>query len=378
MTETLRVAMAGGGTGGHIIPALAIAEELQRRIGESTAFSEVQLLFFGSDYGMETRMIPDAGFELVALPIRSLSRSLNLKGFLHNSKLPGRLLSSIRQANKHLRAFQPHITVGTGGYASAIPVRQSLRNSIPVVLQEQNSYPRMVNRLFAARAEQIFLTYEDANKYLKGANTLLTGNPIRQQGQSSDRTESAHFFGLDPQLRTLFIMGGSQGARALNQHFVKKIGIYLEKLDVQILWQTGKADLEFCQRHVGSNPRIKLLPFIKAMDKAYSVADLMICRAGAMTLTEINNYGLPAILIPLPSAAGNHQEHNARSQEKAGAAKVILETTLAEGAFLPLITGLLEDEEQLVKMRTASASLKKPNASKDIVDNIIRIASSIA
>ena len=370
--------MAGGGTGGHIIPALAIAEELQRTIAESSVFSQVQFLFFGSDYGMETRMIPDAGYELVTLPIRGLSRSLNLQGFLHNAKLPGRLISSIRQANKHLRAFQPHITVGTGGYASAIPVRQSLRNGIPIVLQEQNSYPGMVTRLFSDRAEQVFLTYEDAQKHLKGGKMLLTGNPVRQQGEAIDHAEASHFFGLDPERTTVFIMGGSQGARTLNQHFLNKISIYLDKLNIQILWQTGKADLERCQRQVGSNPRIKLLPFIKKMDMAYSAADLMVCRAGAMSLTEINNYGLPAILVPLPSAAGNHQEHNARSQEKAGAAHVILESSLAEGAFLPLITGLLEDPQKLKSMGLASRSLKKPNASKDIVESIIRIASTSA
>ena len=377
-TDTLRVALAGGGTGGHIIPALAIAEALQERIRTESLFKDVEFLFFGSNYGMETRMVPEAGFDLVTLPVRGLSRALNLEGLKQNALLPGRLLASILKANKYLRKFDPHITVGTGGYASAIPVRQSLRNNIPVVLQEQNSYPGMVTRLFAARAEQVFLTYEDARRYLSSSNTLLTGNPVRQQSHSIPASEAAHFFGLDPKRRTLFILGGSQGARTINQHFVKKVGVYLEKLDLQILWQTGKADLEFCQRHVGSNPRIKLLPFIKQMDMAYSAADLMVCRAGAMTLTEINNFSLPAILIPLPSAAGNHQEHNARSQEAAGAARVLLESDLSEGAFLPLLTDLLGKPEMLQTMAQASAALQRPNATRDICDNIIRIATTSA
>ncbi len=374
----LRVAFAGGGTGGHIIPALAIAERLQKSVAKESAFSDVEFLFFGSDYGMETRLIPDAGFTLEALPIRGLSRSISLTSFKQNMLLPGRMIVSIIKANKALRAFNPHITVGTGGYASAVPVRQSLRNNIPVVLQEQNSYPGMVTRLFAPKAKQVYLTYEDASNYLKGAETILTGNPIRYMGKPIDRAIAAESFGLNPEIPTLFILGGSQGARAINRHFVDRISKYLGKLGMQVLWQTGKADFEFCQKQIGTNPRIVLKPFIKAMDKAYSLADLMVCRAGAMTLTELNHFGLPAILIPLPSAAANHQEFNARSQEKAGAARVILESELAEGAFLPLLTDIFTNKEKLSDMAKASAALKRPAATQEICNNIIKIASTSA
>ncbi len=374
--NTLRVAFAGGGTGGHIIPALAIAEQLQRCVKEQSAFKHVEVLFFGSDYGMETKMIPEAGFDLEALPIRGLSRSISLAGLKHNLLLPGRLILSIIRANRALRSFDPHITVGTGGYASAIPVRQSLRNGIPVVLQEQNSYPGMVTRLFAPKAKQVFLTYEDAKSHLKDANTLMTGNPIRHLGNKGNREDAASFFGLNPELPTLFILGGSQGARAINRHFVDKVTLYLERIGMQILWQTGKADFEYCQKQVGSNSRIVLMPFIKEMDKAYSVADLMVCRAGAMTLTEINHYGLPSILIPLPSAAANHQEFNARSLEKAGAAKVILQSQLAEGALLPILTEVFTIKENLDSMAKASVELSKPKATQEICENILRIAST--
>jgi len=374
----LRVAIAGGGTGGHIIPALAIAERLQESVASESAFSSVEVLFFGSDYGMETRLVPEAGFKLEALPVRGLSRSISLAGFKRNLSLPGRLLSSIIKANRALRAFDPHITVGTGGYASAVPIRQSLRNNIPIVLQEQNSYPGMVTRLFAPKARQVFLTYEDARSHLKGDNTILTGNPIRYAGSKINRDEAAEAFGLDSEIPTLFILGGSQGARAINRHFVERISNYLEKLGMQVLWQTGKADYEFCQKQIGTNPRIVLRPFIKEMDKAYSLADLMVCRAGAMTLTEINHFGLPSILIPLPSAAANHQEFNARSQEKAGAAKVILEPELADGAFLPVLTDIFTNKEKLSGMAKASDALKRPDATKTICDHIIRIASTSA
>ena len=374
----LRVAFAGGGTGGHIIPALAIAERLQECVPKESAFKDVEVLFFGSDYGMETRLIPEAGFKLETLPIRGLSRSISLAGLKHNFLLPARMIASIIKANRALKAFGPHITVGTGGYASAVPVRQSLRNNIPIVLQEQNSYPGMVTRLFAPKASQVFLTYEDAKDYLKGSHTVLTGNPIRYMGNKIDRVEAAAAFGLKPELPTLFILGGSQGARAINRHFVDRISRYLEKLGMQILWQTGKADFEYCQKQIGTNPRIVLRPFIKEMDKAYSLADLMVCRAGAMTLTEINHFGLPSILIPLPSAAANHQEFNARSQEKAGAARVILESDLAEGAFLPLLTDIFTNKEKLSGMAKASAALKRPNATQEICDNIIRIANTCA
>ena len=374
----LRVAIAGGGTGGHIIPALAIAEKLQETVSQESAFSDVEILFFGSDYGMETRLIPEAGFELEALPIRGLSRSMSIDGLKRNIKLPGRMLSSILKANRALRSFDPHITVGTGGYASAVPIRQSLRNNIPIVLQEQNSYPGMVTRLFAPKAKQVFLTYQDAEKHLKVANTLLTGNPVRYMGKKTHRSDAAVAFGLNPELPTLFILGGSQGARAINRHFIDRISTYLEKLGMQVLWQTGKADYEYCQKQVGTNPRIALRPFIKEMDVAYSLADLMVCRAGAMTLTEINHFGLPSILIPLPGAAANHQEFNARSQEKAGAAKVILEPELAEGAFLPLLSDIFTNEEKLSEMAKASDALKRPEATKTICTTIIRIASTSA
>ena len=378
LPNTLRVALAGGGTGGHIIPALAIAEQLQRTVAEESVFNSVEFLFLGSDYGMENKLIPEAGFRLETLPIRGLSRSMTFAGLKQNLNLPVRLIASILKANKLLREFNPHITVGTGGYASAVPVRQSLRNNIPVVLQEQNSYPGMVTRLFAQKVKQVYLTYEDALKHLRGAQTMITGNPIRQMGVVTGHDEAAAFFGLDPKLPTLFILGGSQGARSINQHFVKKVSVYLEKIGMQVLWQTGKADFEFCQKQVGSNPRIHLLPFIKDMDKAYSLADLLVCRAGAMTLAEINHFGLPAILIPLPSAAANHQEFNARSQEDAGAARVVLQTELGEGALLPVLTEIFTNSDRLSEMARASASLRRPNATQEICDSIIRIANTSA
>lgn len=370
--------MAGGGTGGHIIPALAIAERLQDTVAKESAFSGVEIMFFGSDYGMETRLIPEAGFKLEALPIRGISRAISLAGFKRNILLPGRMINSIIKANRALRSFDPHITVGTGGYASAVPIRQSFRNNIPIVLQEQNSYPGMVTRLFAPKASQVFLTYEDAKKHLKGDNAILTGNPVRYMGKSIQRNDAAAAFGLDPAVPTLFILGGSQGARAINRHFVERMPSYLEKLGMQVLWQTGKSDFEFCQKQIGTNSRIVLRPFIKEMDKAYSAADLMVCRAGAMTLTEINYFGLPAILIPLPSAAANHQEFNARSQEKAGAARVILESALAEGAFLPLLVDVFTDKEKLSGMAKASDAISRPEATKTICEHIIRIASTSA
>lgn len=374
--HTLRVALAGGGTGGHIIPALAIAEQMKQTVASNAVFSDADFLFFGSDYGLETKLIPEAGYNLITLPVRGLSRSFSFQGIKRNLSLPSRLLIAISRANKALQEYQPHILVGTGGYASAIPVRQSLRNRIPVVMQEQNSYPGMVTRLFAQKAAQVFLTYADAEKYLKGARTLLTGNPIREGLKPKPRSEAAAAFGLKEKLPTLFILGGSQGAQAMNRHFISKMGSYLEKLDIQVLWQTGRVDYEHCQRHLGSNPRIKLVAFIEDMAMAYSIANLMVCRAGAMTLTEINHFGLPAILIPLPTAAGNHQEYNARSQEVAGAARIVHESDLGEGAFLPVMTEIFTDKNKLRTMMTASKNLRRSDAASQICEQIIKIVSS--
>lgn len=369
----LRVAIAGGGTGGHIIPALAIGEGLKDAVARGSRFSEVELLFFGGEYGMERKIIPREGHRLVTLPIRGLQRALTTQNIAQNLILPFRVLASIRQANQELKKFNPHVCVGTGGYASAIPVRQSLKMRIPVVLQEQNSYPGLTTRLFASKAKAVFLTYQDAEPYLKGSKTMLTGNPVRRFGEKASREEAAEHFGLRPELSTLLIVGGSQGARALNQHFGKSIHHYLEKLNMQVLWQCGEADLKKVQVIAEGNPRITVEPFIQKMHLAYSLADLVVCRAGAMTLTELCHFGRPSILVPLPSAAGNHQVHNARSLEKADAAAVLLEEDLDEISMGNLLGSIFTSGEKLKAMGQAAKALSQPEATSTISWRILEI-----
>jgi len=370
---TLRVAIAGGGTGGHIIPALAIADGLKSAVEQDDRFKSVDFVFFGSDYGMEKTLVPEAGYRLESLPIRGLQRSLNLKNLGLNLVLPIRILRSTRQANRRLRSFDPHIVVGTGGYASAIPIRQAISNNYPFVLQEQNSYPGLTTRLFADKAREVFLTYGDARRHLPEARVSITGNPVRAFAERVSREDAAAHFELQAGVPTLLIVGGSQGARALNRHFIDTIDTYLEKLNMQVLWQSGKADFAACAMKAEGNARIKVVPFIKQMHKAYSLADLVVCRAGAMTLTELCHFGRPSILVPLPSAAGNHQEHNARTLERGKAAVVLLEKDLNLENMVNLLQTTFTDGGKLKAMAEAAQRMSRPDATKNICSRIMEI-----
>jgi len=372
--KTLRVALAGGGTGGHIIPALALAEGLKQAVAASDHFANVEFRFYGSHYGMETQLIPDAGYAFEPLHIRGLQRSISLTNVMINLRLPFQIMGSVVQANHSLKKYAPHLTIGTGGYASAIPVRQSIKQRIPVFLQEQNSYPGLTTRLFADKAVTVFLTYAEAENYLKDAHTQVTGNPVRAFSGRVERNRAADAFNLVADRPTLLIVGGSQGARVLNRHFEARLNHYLDSMNIQVLWQTGRGEYERYANRFESNPRVTVMPFIKEMHLAYSLADLVICRAGAMTLTELCHFGRPSLLVPLPTAAANHQEHNARSLENAGAARVVLETEIPKGALEREILRVMTDGNLLKQMSAAAISLDRPEATATICEHILEQA----
>lgn len=367
----LRVAIAGGGTGGHIFPGLAIAEGIRSFITTSTRYNSAEFLFFGSKFGMEQSLVPNAGYRLATLWIRGFARTISLQHILRNLLFPVRVMVASRQARHWLVSFKPHILVGTGGYASALPIRQALKLKIPVILQEQNSYPGLVTRRYAAKATRVFLTYPEAGEFLPSkAQTEVVGNPMRPKMRRQDRQVAAEFFGLSPHYTTIFIFGGSQGSHAINQHFKTHIHYYLEHFPVQFLWQTGAHDFFGCQQSLIDVDRVHVSAFIDEMSMAYSLADIAICRSGAMTLAELTYFGIPALLIPLPTAAANHQEYNARSLEKRGAAKVLRQAELTPEAVVQCLKDVIMDREVRQTMGEKSLSLSQPLATRIIVQTI--------
>ena len=371
----LRIAIAGGGTGGHIFPGLAIAEGIRSFITTSTRYGSAEIVFIGSKFGMENTIVVNAGYRLISLWIRGFARTLSFQNILRNLIFPIRVFIANRQARAALKQFKPHVVIGTGGYDSALPIRQAIKLKIPVILQEQNSYPGIVTRRYAGKAQQVFLTYPEASDYLSAhAQTKVVGNPIRPKMRRQDRTAAAEFFGLSSHYPSVFIFGGSQGSQAINNHFIAHIQYYLDHFPVQFLWQTGPQDFFNCQQAVEGNDRVHVAAFIDEMSMAYSLADVAVCRSGAMTLAELTYFGIPSLLIPLPGAAANHQEYNARSLEKRGAAKVLLQHELTPQKVIDALKDLIMDREARDAMGKKALALSQPNATNVIVQTIFDTA----
>ncbi|NND15565.1 MAG: undecaprenyldiphospho-muramoylpentapeptide beta-N-acetylglucosaminyltransferase, partial [Eudoraea sp.] len=284
-----RFIVSGGGTGGHIYPAIAIATALKGR------FPQAQFLFVGASDRMEMEKVPQAGFEIVGLWISGLQRSLSLK----NLMFPFKVLSSLFKARKILKEFKPHMAIGTGGYASAPVLKAASQKGIPYVIQEQNSYAGITNKWLAKKAAGIYVAYEDMERFFPENKLILTGNPVREilTGSGSDRKKAFDHFGLSPEKPVLLVIGGSLGSARINQLIAEKKE-WLKEQGVQLLWQCGKSYYEQYQDLDSGNVRVKA--FVNKMDYAYAIADIIISRAGAGTISELCIVGKPALLIPSP------------------------------------------------------------------------------
>ncbi len=358
----LRIVIAGGGTGGHLYPGVALAEAFQES-------GRADIMFIGTAYGLENKVLPGLPFKFRRIWIRGLERKLTPGNLL----FPLRLSVSLLQCAAILLAFKPDVVVGTGGYVSGPALISALMFGYPAVIQEQNSYPGLVNRLLGKKVNQVYLTFEDSRKYFAGARGQLfvTGNPVRQGIAAGERKTAAGAFGLDPARVTLMIFGGSQGAHAINQVVLSALPALLSLPDLQILWVTGEREWQHLSLSCAQNgDRIKVHNYIKEMASAYAASDFVVCRSGASTLSEIALCGLPAILVPYPFAAANHQESNARSVEKAGAAIMLSEKTLTADSFFQAIKKLYRDTTLRQKMATAARGLARPDAAKEITANV--------
>ena len=361
--HAFKVILAGGKTGGHIFPAVAMAEEFKRRHPES------KVIFVGTKDGLESKIVPKYGFKLIFICARGLKR----KASLRNLMLPCYVLKSLYQSLRILNEERPNLVVGTGGYVSFPVVFSARLKNIPTLIQEQNSYPGVSTRLLALLVDRVCLSYLSSMDYFLTKRKLkVIGNPIRAEIVSANKYEALRKFNLDPSKKTIFIFGGSQGAHAINQAVLESLDFLSENW--QFLWQTGESDLVFVSEKVkGKKIKCAVFPFIEDMRSAYAASDLVISRAGALTLAEICACGKPSLLIPYPFATADHQRYNAEALQKNGAAVMILQKDLTPGKLAQEIGFLLSDETKLKKMAEKSKKMGKPEATSLLVDEMEKL-----
>jgi UDP-N-acetylglucosamine--N-acetylmuramyl-(pentapeptide) pyrophosphoryl-undecaprenol N-acetylglucosamine transferase len=321
-----KVIISGGGTGGHIFPAIAIAGALRQME------PGIEILFVGANGRMEMEKVPAAGYRITGLPVTGFQRRITWK----NLVFPFRLSYSLLKAKSIIRTFSPDVVIGVGGYASGPTLRMAISRGIPTLIQEQNSFPGVTNRILAPKVDRICVAYQGMDKYFPSDKIILTGNPVRNDIVSPDGDKAAAyaFFGLNPGLKTLLVTGGSLGSGTINDSILIAVGKNMDS-QIQILWQTGKNYYEKVLVSLADEylPNVKVYPFIDRMDLAYTIADAVVSRAGAIAISELAIAGKPAILIPSPNVAEDHQTKNARALEAKGAAILIPDAESREKLF---------------------------------------------
>ncbi len=356
-----RFIISGGGTGGHIYPAIAIANELKQR------FANADFLFVGAKDKMEMEKVPQAGYVIEGLWISGLQRKLTLK----NLMFPIKLISSLLRARKIVKRFKPDVAVGTGGFASGPLLRMAASAGVPCVLQEQNSYAGITNKLLADKAEKICVAYDGMEQFFPEEKIVKTGNPVRADlvNNQIPREAALKFFGLDITKPTILILGGSLGARRINQLIESELALF-KKRGVQLLWQCGKLYYEEYKKY--ESDVVKVRAFLNKMDFAYSAANIIISRAGAGSVSELCLVGKPTIFIPSPNVAEDHQTKNALALVKENAAIMIKENELDEN-FKTVFEGLLNSETRQAQLSNTIKSLGLPKSTEHIVDEIEKL-----
>ena len=353
--------ISGGGTGGHIYPAIAIANELKVR------YPDAEFLFVGAKDRMEMEKVPQLGYKIKGLWISGLQRSFSLQ----NLAFPLKLVSSLFKSLKILKDFKPNVAIGTGGYASAPLLRMAAMHDIPCIIQEQNSHAGITNKWLSGKVQKICVAYEGMDKFFPSEKIRLTGNPVRQDllDISSKKEEAIAFFNLKKEKKTLLVLGGSLGARRINQLIEKSLPFF-EKQNLQLIWQCGKYYEKAYQDKGSSN--VQVHTFLNRMDLAYAAADFIISRAGALSVSELCLVGKPVIFIPSPNVAEDHQTKNALAISEKNAAILIRESEL-EANFEKEFSILFASEEKQKALSENIKKLAKPNATKDIVEEIEKL-----
>ncbi|MDF1570786.1 MAG: undecaprenyldiphospho-muramoylpentapeptide beta-N-acetylglucosaminyltransferase [Bacteroidales bacterium] len=369
-TNKYRVIIGGGGTGGHIFPAISIANAIGNVLGDAVSF-----LFVGARGKIEMEKVPEAGYKITGLPVAGFQRKITWKNITFFFKL----IRSMQLSRKLVRTFDPHLAIGVGGYASGPIVKAAARRKVPVVLQEQNSYAGVTNRILAKSAEQICVAYKGMERYFPAEKIILTGNPVRQDLllPAEERDASFRHFGLDPSRRVMLLIGGSGGARTLNESVMEHIG-EIDSSGAQLIWQSGKYYHEAARLSLQQSwaKNIVLLPFIREMNRAFQVADLVISRAGAGTISELCVIGKPVILVPSPNVAEDHQTRNARYLTDANAG-ILVHDRDARSELIGTAIQLLYDTQRKAELSENIKKLAIPDASEriaGIVTNLLKRA----
>lgn len=360
-----KVIISGGGTGGHIYPAIAIANEIKLQAPTT------EILFVGANNRMEMQKVPLAGYKIIGLDIAGIQRKLSTE----NLRFPLKLLKSLTQARKILQDFKPDICIGVGGYASAPILLMASLMKIPTLIQEQNSYAGIANKILSRKAKKICVAYPQMDKYFPKEKIVFTGNPVRKDilELENKRLNALQHFGLQENKKTMLVIGGSLGARTINLSIQKNIDRLIEN-DIQVIWQTGKNFYETAQKSVSEakTTLIKVFDFINVMDLAYSVADVVVSRAGALSISELCLAGKPCILVPSPNVAEDHQTKNARVLVNSQAALMVADKH-AEAFLVGDVIDLLFDEALQKELQRNIKRFAKPNAAQEIVREVMKI-----
>ncbi|MBD5349481.1 MAG: undecaprenyldiphospho-muramoylpentapeptide beta-N-acetylglucosaminyltransferase [Bacteroides sp.] len=361
--KPLRVLVSGGGTGGHIFPAVSIANAVRRR------HPDAEILFVGALGRMEMERVPAAGYEIVGLPVAGFDR----RRLWRNFSVIVKLMRSLRKARKVLRDFRPDIAIGVGGYASGPMLKAAQKKGVPTLLQEQNSYAGVTNKLLAKKAKAICVAYDGMERFFPAEAIIRTGNPVRYEiaNASTPRDEAKRALGFDPERPLLLVVGGSLGARTINQSIAGSLDKILST-GTQVLWQTGKLYIDECQAAAEPHKDVKATAFISDMAMAYRAADLVVARAGACTISELQLLGVPAVLVPSPNVAEDHQRKNALALADRDAAVMVLDAD-APAQLATVVAELLADapRRELLARNVAAMALRESD--ERIVDAIDRV-----
>jgi UDP-N-acetylglucosamine--N-acetylmuramyl-(pentapeptide) pyrophosphoryl-undecaprenol N-acetylglucosamine transferase len=362
--QKFRFIISGGGTGGHIFPAIAIADALKK------SNPDAEILFVGAEGKMEMEKVPLAGYKIKGLKISGLRRSLTWRNVL----FPFKLLVSLRQAQLIIKEFAPDVVVGVGGYASAPTVAMASIMGIPTLIQEQNSYAGLSNRWLAKKVNTVCVAYEGMEKFFKIDKIVYTGNPLRADlFGSSSRTEALKYFGLEKGKQTILVFGGSLGARSLNEAMHQNLMRIKGEDSVQFIWQMGSYyQTQYVHTETAHLTNVKPVVFIDRMDLAYRCADLVICRAGALTISELCALGKAAILVPSPNVTEDHQTANAKAVVNQGAAEMVPDDQAVQ-ELIKLALEVIHDQNRLDDLARNSLRLAKPNATEEIVMEILKL-----
>ncbi|MDU2024785.1 MAG: undecaprenyldiphospho-muramoylpentapeptide beta-N-acetylglucosaminyltransferase [Finegoldia magna] len=363
----MNIIVSGGGTGGHIYPAISLIEELKKRDENN------KILYVGTEKGLESSIVPKLGIDFKTIHVRGIPRKINANSF----KALKELFKGLKEANKILKDFKPDLVIGTGGYVSGPILYKATKTKAKVAFHEQNSFPGVTNRILSRYVDRYFVTFEESIKYFKNQEkAVVTGNPIRNRFTDIEKNKDAAIeqYKISDNKKVVFIFGGSNGSEILNKATLDMVDKISNQDIFEVILATGKLNYdEFIQKSGNDIRNLHIYPYIDDIDKAYSVSDLIVTSSGAITLAELSFLGKASILVPKAYTTENHQEHNARAFEKIGASKIILEKDVNANTLFDRINEILSDDKLLQELSENSKKMSYPTACKDIVDELYRL-----